>query len=151
MDKIVKMLCKSLSYVKHEIVGDTIFIFVRSLKKSVNCPYCARSSSKVHSLYKRSFQDLPIQDKKVVYVLKNRKFFCHNSYCVHKTFAESYDFLAFKGKMTKRLEKSIVEQSLHVSSLTASKQFKRGFAKVGKSTICNLLKKMKNSSSRIKN
>jgi transposase len=141
MDKIVKLLCKTLSYVKHEIVGDTIFISVRSLKKSAKCPYCGRSSSKIHSLYERSFQDLPIQVKKVVYILRNRKFFCRNSDCKHLTFAESFEFLAFKGKMTKRLEKSIVEQSLNVSSLTAAKQFSRNFANVGKSTICNLLKK----------
>lgn len=146
MDKIVKMLCKSLSYVKHEIIGDTVYIYVRSLKKSVNCPYCGCASSKTHSFYERSFQDLPIQDKKVVYVLRNRKFFCKNADCNQKTFAESYDFLAFKGKMTKRLQKSIVEQSLHVSSVAASNLFKRSIARVGKSTICNLLKKRRNSS-----
>jgi transposase len=98
MDKIVKLLCKSLSYEKHEIAGDTIFISVRSLKKSAKCPYCGHSSSKTHSFYGRSFQDLPIQGKKVIYVLRNRKFFCLNPDCERLTFAESFGFLAFKGK-----------------------------------------------------
>jgi transposase len=150
MDKIVKLLCKTLSYVKHDIVGDTIFITVKSLKKSVKCPYCGRSSSKKHSFYERSFQDLPIQGKKVIYVLRNRKFFCQNPDCEHLTFAESFDFLSFKGKKTKRLEESIVEQSLHISSLTAAKQFKRNLVDVGKSTICNLLKKRRKNKARQK-
>ncbi|WP_209125552.1 transposase family protein [Alkalihalobacillus sp. BA299] len=32
----------------------------------------------MHSRYKRSFQDLPIQGKKVLITLSNRKMFCDN-------------------------------------------------------------------------
>jgi len=141
MDKIIKLLDRRLSYVGHKLVDGTLFISVRSLKKSVRCHYCGHLSSKVHSFYSRSFQDLPMQGQKVIIVLKNRKFFCRNSDCQHKTFAESYGFLSFKGKKTKRLEYSLIRQSLHCSSVTAAKQFKTNFADVGKSTICNLLKK----------
>lgn len=81
MDKVVKLLCKSLSCDKYEIIGDTIYLHVRSIKKSAKCPGCGQTSSKIHSFYIRSFLDLPIQDKKTVYILKNRKFFCKNSCC----------------------------------------------------------------------
>jgi len=67
--------------------------------------------------------------------------FCNNPNCSHTTFAESYEFLPFKGKKTKRLEEEIVNVSLNVSSLTASSILNKGVAKVCKSTICNLLKK----------
>jgi transposase len=141
MDEIVKLLDGNLEYVIHKIIGDTIFINVVSNRDTVICPYCATPSSKVHSHYERSFQDLPIQGKKVKIILNNRKIFCNNPYCNHTTFAESFDFLKFKAKKTKRLENEIINISMNVSSLTATDFLKESIADVGKSTICNLLKK----------
>gem|GEM_PF-2321709 len=98
-------------------------------------------SLKTHSHYDRSFQDLPMQNKKVMVILSNRKMFCHNPECEHTTFAETFDFLPAKAKRTKRLEDEIINLSMNVSSLTASSLLTTSVAKVGKSTICNLLKK----------
>lgn len=64
MEEIVKLLDENLEYVKHEVSGDRITIWVKSTKKEVTCPYCGKPSKKVHSRYERSFQDLPIQGKK---------------------------------------------------------------------------------------
>lgn len=141
MDEIVKMLDEHLEYLIHKIIGDTIFINVVSNRDAVICPYCGIPSSKVHSRYERSFQDLPIQGKKVKIILNNRKMFCNNPDCNHTTFAESFDFLKFKAKKTKRLENEIINISMNVSSLTATYFLKESVADVGKSTICNLLKK----------
>lgn len=141
MDEIVKLLDEHLEYIIHEIIGDTIFINVVSNRDTVICPYCGTPSSKVHSRYDRSFQDLPIQGKKVRVILNNRKMFCNNPDCNHTTFAESFDFLKFKAKKTKRLENEIINISMNVSSLTATDFLKESVADVGKSTICNLLKK----------
>jgi transposase len=141
MDEFIKLLDKNLEYVSHEIIGDTIFINVISNRKEVICPFCGSHSSKVHSHYKRSFQDLPIQGKKVIVVLNNRKMFCLNPECKHTTFAETFDFLPHKGKKTKRLEDEIINISMNVSSLAAEQILKNKVANVGKSTICNLLKK----------
>lgn len=67
--------------------------------------------------------------------------FCVNPDCPHTTFAKTFAFLPPKGKKSQRLQDKIVNMSLHVSSLTASELLKNGIADVGKSTICNLLKK----------
>lgn len=141
MDEFIKLLDKNLEYVNHEIVGDTIYIRVVSTREEVVCPFCGQPSSKTHSSYDRSFQDLPIQNMKVVVILSNRKMFCHNPDCEHKTFAETFKFLPAKAKKTKRLEDEIINLSMNVSSLKASALLKTRVAKVGKSTICNLLKK----------
>jgi transposase len=142
MDELIKLLSENLEYVSHEIINDTIYIRVKSIREILVCPYCNGTSDKVHSLYERSFQDLPIQGKKVVIFINNRKMFCKNSECKHKTFAETYDFLMPKGKKTRRLEDEIVKLSLNVSSITASYLLSERVATVGKSTICNLLKKI---------
>lgn len=78
MKEFIKLLDKHLDYIQHEIVGDTIYIYVRSNQKEPVCPYCGMPSVRKHSVYKRSFQDLPIMGKKTKIVLENRKMFCVN-------------------------------------------------------------------------
>lgn len=138
---MVKLLDENLRYISHEIVEDTLFIRVASEKRSLTCPSCNTKSVKVHSRYERTFHDLPIQGKKVVYVIHNRKMFCHNTRCHRKTFAEPFLFLTYKAKKSTRLEQEIMKIAQNVSSLTAEKILNHSIAKVGKSTICNLLKK----------
>jgi len=69
MDEFIKMLDKNSEYKGHEIIEDTIYINAESNRKELKCPYCGQTSSKVHSHYERSFQDLPIQVKKVIVIL----------------------------------------------------------------------------------
>lgn len=141
MNDVVKLLDENLRYISHEIIEDTLFIRVASEKLSLTCPSCSITSTKVHSRYERTFHDLPIQGKKVVYVINNRKMFCHNAQCHRKTFAEQFLFLPYKAKKSTRFEQEITKIAKNVSSLVAEKILNRGIAKVGKSTICNLLKK----------
>ena len=114
MEKFIKGLDKNLRYERDEIVGDTYYLYTASTKKKTECPYCGQSSSRVHSTYIRSFQDLPIQDKKVIIVIKNRKMFCDNPKCHKTTFAETFSFLPPKGKKSKRLIEKIIDISLNV-------------------------------------
>ena len=74
-------------------------------------------------------------------VLSNRKMFCTNPECSRTTFAEPFSFIRPKAKKSNRLLDKIVDVSLNVSSLNASDILKNGIVDVGKSTICNLLKK----------
>ena len=141
MDDFVKFLCEDLEYERHEIDKELIRIYVKSNRTSARCPYCGIIGKRVHSRYERRFRDLPIQGKKVEIVLNNLKYFCTNLECGHKTFAEAFDCLPFKGKRSKRLTESIIELSLNVSSITAASMLRKGTADVGKSTICDLLKK----------
>ena len=67
--------------------------------------------------------------------------FCTNPECGHKTFAETFGFISPKVKKSRRLLEKIINVSLSVSSVNAADMLKDGIADVGKSTICNLLKK----------
>lgn len=100
MDLFIKLLDKNLEYVSHEMIDDRISITVISTREEVICPHCGEPSSKVHSHYKRFFQDLPMQGKKVTIILRNRKMFCNNPNCHHTTFAETFECLSFKAKRT---------------------------------------------------
>ena len=141
MDEFMKQLDQNLDYLEHEITEDEVVIYVASNRQEAACPYCGKNSAKIHSIYERSFQDLPVLGKKTRVVIDNRKLFCQNPSCAHTTFAERFDFLPYKGKKTQRLLDKIVAISLNVSSVAAAEILKDQIAEVGKSTICNLLKK----------
>jgi len=142
MEEIVKLLDKNLECVRYEVKDDRIVIWVKSSKKGAACPYCGTPSTRVHSIYERTLQDLPIQGKKVTIVLICRKMFCDNENCSKKRFAETFEFVNPKGKMTKRLEEEIVKISMNMSSIQASRLIRENIADIGKSSICNLLKKI---------
>lgn len=141
MDDFIKLLDKNLDYLEHEILEEEIVIYVASNRKEIECTYCGEKSSKTHSTYERCFQDLPILGKKTKIVITNRKLLCQNAECSHRTFAENFEFLGPRSRKTKRLLDKILDVSLSVSSVTASSILKDGIVDVGKSTICNLLKK----------
>lgn len=81
-------------------------------------------------------------DKQVVILINNKKYFCDNQDCSHKTFAERFDFIISKSRKSKRLIEKILKLSTMVSSVSASQILKEDMTIVSKSTICNLLKKM---------
>lgn len=103
--------------------------------------YNLHISKRIHSKYRREIQDLPIQNKKVVLLVLTRKVFCDNLECSHKTFSEIHPFVSRKGRITKRLEESILSYSTHLSSIKASKLLSMSGIKIGKSSICDMLKK----------
>ena len=141
MDELMLMLDVNLRYISHESNETTIMIHVQSMRTQAKCPYCGEISDKVHSHYVRKLQDLPIQGKKVKLEIDNKKYFCDNEACEHGTFAESFSFFEPKATKTKRLQEEILRVSLSQSSLSATKYLRNSIADVGKSTICNLLKK----------
>jgi len=141
MHELVKMLDENLEYISHEILGNRIYIYTQSSRDEAACPYCGHTSIWAHSRYPRTLQDLPIQGKKVTIIINNRKFFCKNSGCSHKTFAENFDFVKPKATKTNRLQDAIMSVSLNQSSVSAAEYLRKSTCDIGKSTICNLLKK----------
>ena len=85
--------------------------------------------------------DIPLYNKKVLIRINNRKMFCDNEVCSHKTFAEVYDYVERKSKKTKRLKEYILDISVNMSSISAQNLLRKNGVEIGKSTICTFLKK----------
>ena len=141
IDNLIELPDERLRCKSYENDGAVIVIRAASISTGAICPYCGKASEKVHSHYTRKLQDLPIQGKKVKPLLDNKKYFCINPECGHKTFAEQFTFFEPKSAWTKRLGKEILRVALTQSSVSASKYLRGSVADVSKSTICNLLKK----------
>ena len=125
----------------YKIKKDAVVFHISSKCEELMCPYCGEKSKKVHTTYEREIQDLPMQNKIVILLVKTRKMFCHNSLCSKKTFSERHHFVDRKGKKTRRLEKNIIYTSTQLSSVNASKVLKTSTIDVCKSSICEVLKK----------
>jgi transposase len=141
MKEIVQMLSEQLEYVSHKIREDVITINAKSKNTQAKCPFCGEMSDRVHSHYKRRLQDLPIQGKKAKLLIDRKKYFCDNEECRHGTFVEQFEFFEGKATKTRRLQEEILRVSLTQSSTSAARYLRASVADVGKSTICNLLKK----------
>lgn len=144
MEKLIRILDNNLTLKSSEIIEGTIYLHVESMLPKVECPFCGTKSARVHSHYERNFQDLPIQNMKTIIVQNNRKLFCDNPGCAHRTFAEPFAFIKPKSKKTNRLIEEIISLSKSMSSVSAEKFLRKNVVKVGKSTICELLKKGRN-------
>ena len=141
MEELIKLLDENLRYDGYEIVGKELFIRVSSKCEMAICPYCGQTSGQVHSRKVRTLKDLPIQGKKVIILLEQKQYFCKNKACANRTFAERFDFFNPNATKTNRLQSEILRVALTQSSVAASKYLRGSVVDVGKSTLCNLLKK----------
>ena len=141
MQEFIKSLDAEYNLDSYKIKDHVVVMRISSTKKLLNCPYCGMYSGKVHSTYEREIQDLPMQDRKVVLLVRTRKMFCNNDKCNRRTFSERHGFVSEKGKKTYRLEEDIVLKSTQLSSISASRILKAEHVDVCKSSICVLLKK----------
>ena len=141
MQDYIDMLSNNLKYISKTVDGNSITFLVESKVINSTCPYCGEVSTRCHSKYKKSFDDLPLNNKKVTIEIYNRKMFCDNDKCDHKTFCETYDFVDRRAKKTKRLINYILDVSTNMSSIAAQKILRKNGIKICKSTICTFLKK----------
>ena len=65
MQDYINMLSSNLRYISKEENDKGIKFFVESTINSPICPYCGIPSNRCHSKYKKSFDDLPLNNKKL--------------------------------------------------------------------------------------
>ncbi len=141
MQEYINMLSSNLQLISVEDENNHITFTVKSSISNPTCPHCGMSSNKCHSKYFKSFDDLPLNGKRVTINILNRKMFCLNPNCNHKTFSENFDFVEKRAKKTIRLKNHIVDISVNMSSISAQNLLRKSGIKIGKSTICTFLKK----------
>jgi transposase len=74
--------------------SDAAVLLVAAVRGDVGvCPACSKSSSRVHSRYRRTLTDAPVAGRLIRILLRVRRFFCDNPECGSKTFAEQIDGL----------------------------------------------------------
>ncbi|HDR6319096.1 TPA: transposase family protein [Bacillus thuringiensis] len=141
MESILSSLDSQIQYLSHEFMADQVVFRAKTRFVTAICPYCGVKTNKIHSKYRRVFQDIPISTFKTVIHLELPKFFCLNIHCPYATFSAPLSFIEPKARKTKRLEKEILTLSLEMSSINCAKRLNQQNIKISKSTICRLIKK----------
>ncbi|HEX6479503.1 MAG TPA: ISL3 family transposase [Ktedonobacteraceae bacterium] len=74
--------------IEQVLVNNILTVTLRSGGCTALCPSCGQVAKRVHSRYRRKPSDLPISGRPVRLVLELHRFFCDNTSCPRKTFAE---------------------------------------------------------------
>src|SRR5258708_4621554 len=85
------LLPPGLSIERIEIGGTEIVAVARSRLTISECPACGRTSTRIHSRYRRCLADLPAHGRRVRISLEVRRFRCGALSCRRTIFAERFD------------------------------------------------------------
>jgi transposase len=91
-------------------VTNEVTVTVRAVSPTASCPCCGTISKRVQSRYTRTLCDLPASGRLVHLTVRVRRFFCQESSCVRKIFAERFPSLTLpRVKFTLRLQETLRE------------------------------------------
>ena len=91
-----------------DVEDDVFSVRAAANSSSACCPGCQRSSTFVHSRYRRILRDLPLQGRVVKLNIEVRRFRCRNPDCSRETFAEPLLMVATKrSQQTLRFSETI--------------------------------------------
>ena len=86
-----------------------VTVTLTSVCRSACCPLCHRSSRRVHSRYTRTLADTPVGVRSLTLQVTVRRFFCSNSACPRRVFAEQlHDLTQPYARRTERQRQSLV-------------------------------------------
>src|SRR6266487_3685273 len=89
-------------------ITNDVTVTVRATSPTASCPCCGTISKWVQSRYTRTLRDLPASGRPVHLVIRVRRFFCQESTCVRKIFAERFPSLTLpRMKFTLRLQEAL--------------------------------------------
>ncbi len=89
-------------------VTNEVTITVRAASPIAPCPCCGTISKRIQSRYTRTLHDLPASGRPVHLVVRVRRFFCRESTCSRKIFAERFPSLTLpRVQFTLRLQEAL--------------------------------------------
>ena len=105
----------------HTETENSLHIYIKSKQHGCACPVCGKMSTKLHSTYRRKFQDTPIHCKQTFLHANVYKYNCENPTCECKVFMEDLPFAKASQVRTNSLNTLILAVSMFLSNEGASK------------------------------
>src|SRR5712691_9861992 len=94
--------------IEQVIIAHEVTVTVRAASPTASCPCCGTISKRIQSRYTRTLRDLPASGRLVHLIVRVRRFFCQESTCVRKIFAERFPSLTLpRVKFTLRLQEPL--------------------------------------------
>ncbi|GAA3834187.1 hypothetical protein GCM10022403_078820 [Streptomyces coacervatus] len=124
-------------------VGSALRITARCTAPITRCTACGVSSGRAHSRYVRRLADTAIGGQATGIDLEVRRFFCDNSECPKKTFAEQVDGLTFRyGRRTVPIQKVMERLALALGGRAGERLAMHLFVPVSDSTLLRLIRRL---------
>ncbi len=122
-------------------VTNEVMISVRSTCSTASCPCCGSICQRVHSHYTRSLRDLPASGRPVHLNVRVRRFFCQESTCRRKIFAERFASLTLpRVKFTLRLQEALREMGFVLGGEAGARLGKKLSIPGSSDTVLRLVK-----------
>jgi transposase len=91
-------------------VGGAARIWAHPRASRASCPCCGTESSRIHSRYERRLADAAVAGRRVEIGLRVRRFFCDNTRCSARTFAEQIPGLTVRHARRSPLLRQMLER-----------------------------------------
>ena len=123
--------------------GETgIVLQAHITNNSSQCPDCSFTARRIHSHYVRHPADLPLAGQLVRIHLNVRRFFCDNTVCARRTFAEQVPvLLQRKARRTTRQYLFLKEQAFALGGEPGSRLASKQGVKVSGSSLLRIIRK----------
>jgi len=122
-------------------VTNGVTVTVRAASPTACCPCCGTICQRVHSHYTRMLRDLPASGRPVHLKVDVRRFFCQESTCRRKIFAERFPSLTLpRVKFTLRLQEALREMGFELGGEAGARLGKRLSYPGSPDTILRLVK-----------
>ncbi|WAH43113.1 ISL3 family transposase [Alicyclobacillus fastidiosus] len=110
MDKLLSSVFPELTGSHGYFTSSLVVLHLSSTSSGNHCPDCGHWTSRVHSHYHRTVEDIPMCDIQVVLRVRARKFFCTNPHCHRRISSERFPgFLESSQRKTTRLNRIMTQ------------------------------------------
>ncbi len=128
-------------FIEQVSVTNGVTVTVRAASPTACCPCCGTICQRVHSHYTRTLRDLPASGRPVHLKVDVRRFFCQESTCRRKIFAERFPSLTLpRVKFTLRLQEALREMGFELGGEAGARLGKRLSYPGSPDTILRLVK-----------
>lgn len=123
--------------------GSSVRFTARCTAPTARCPGCGTSAGRVHSRYVRRPADTAVGGQPTVIDLQIRRFFCENSDCGKKTFAEQVEGLTWRyGRRTVLLQQALEQVALMLGGAAGERLAAKLSMPVSSSTLLLLVRRL---------
>lgn len=92
------------------IESQAVIFVVAATARTSRCPLCSRRSSRIHSRYCRTLNELPLIGRRAWLQLRVRRFYCQNHRCRRRIFAERFPQLTIPYGRRTHASRSVLVQ-----------------------------------------
>lgn len=121
--------------------ADQVTVTAVATRTGASCPVCASPTTRVHSRYWRSVADVPCGTARLRLHLHVRRFFCTNTHCPRRVFAERLpQLVAPAARRTQRLTTALRHVGLALGGAAGARLTKRLHMPTSRDTLLRLVR-----------